>query len=219
MRSQHFVRSLLIIRNAKRSIILVICTVSLLAELPRLAVYFRDPQYLRTMHMMPDAPGKRAAAVEHAGVQAFAPMREPVVQPSSPGSTQQAHDSGQTKPSQSLLTALRETKPDARDATARNGAAINLQAAQDVINGRVPATPAVHPEEGVLSEGYLPPWDALRGREAAQSFASRSGNGAGLTMPVSVPRADVRRMSRRHAYASARRRRFSSSPFGGFFGF
>jgi hypothetical protein len=157
------------------------------------------------MHMMPDAPGKRAAAV---------------VQPSSPGSAQQAHDSGQTKPSQSLLTALSETKPDARDATARNGAAINLQAAQDVINGRVPATPAVHPEEGVLSEGYLPPWDALRGREVAQNFASRSGNGAGLTMPVSVPRADVRRMSRRHAYASARRRsRYSSSPFGGFFGF
>jgi len=172
------------------------------------------------MHMMPDTPGKRAAAAEHAGAQTFAPVREPVVRPSSPGSAQPANDSGQTKPSQSLLTASRETKPDVKDATARYGAAINLQAAQDVINGRVPATPAVHPEDGVLSEGYLPPWDALRGREVAQSLASRSGNGAGLTMAVSVPRADVRRMSRRHAYASARRRsRFSSSPFGGFFGF
>ena len=95
-----------------------------------------------------------------------------------------------------------------------------MQAAQDVINGRVPATPATTVEDGLLSEGYLPPWDALRERytQIAQSLPPKD-NGA-LTVRISArsSRIDMRRRGRR-SYASTRRRSRLVYNYGGFFGF
>ena len=134
------------------------------------------------------------------------------------GAVRKFSGSGRTKPSQQLLMALRSTKPEIKADVARRGAAINLQAAQDVINGRVP-TPVITAEEGLPSEGYLPPWDALRERyQIAQSLPPGS-NGA-LTVRISArsSRIDTRRRGRR-SYASNRRRSRFVYNYGGFFGF
>jgi hypothetical protein len=127
--------------------------------------------------------------------------------------------SGRTKPSQQLLTALRAAKPEFQGNVTRQGATLNLQAAQDLINGRIPATLVDTPEEGLLSEGYLPPWAALRERyQIAQSLPP--GDNGALTVRISArsSRIDTRRRGRR-SYASTRRRSRFVYTYGGFFGF
>ncbi len=124
------------------------------------------------------------------------------------GAVRKFSGSGQTKPSQQFLMALRSTKPEMKKgAVARRGATVNLQAAQDVINGRVPAPPVTAAEEGLPSDGYLPPWDALRERytQIAQSLPPHN-NGA-LTVRISARSShiDARRRGRR-SYVSTRRR-------------
>lgn len=128
--------------------------------------------------------------------------------------------SGRTKPSQQLLMTLRSTKPDIKGAVAPRGATINLQAAQDVINGRVPATLVTRAEVGLPSEGYLPPWDALRERYTQIAQSLPSGNNGALTVRISArsSRIDTRRRGRR-SYVSTRRRSRFVYNYGGFFGF
>ena len=135
------------------------------------------------------------------------------------GAVRKFSGSGRTKPSQQLLMALRSTKPEIKAAAARRGAAINLQAAQDVINGRVP-TPVTTLEEGLLSEGYLPPWDALRERYTQIAQSLPPGSNGALTLRISArsSRIDTRRRGRR-SYASNRRRSRFVYNYGGFFGF
>jgi hypothetical protein len=126
--------------------------------------------------------------------------------------------SGRTRPSQQLLTALRAAKFQGN--VVRQGATLNLQAAQDLINGRVPATLVGAPEEGLLSEGYLPPWAALRARYTRIAQSSPPGDNGALTVRVSARSsgADARRRGRR-SYAGARRRSRFVYTYGGFFGF
>lgn len=128
--------------------------------------------------------------------------------------------SGRTKPSQQLLTALRAAKPEFQGNVTTQGAPLNLQAAQDLINGRIPATLVHAPEEGLLSEGYLPPWAALRARYAQIARSLPSGDNGALTVRISArsSRIDTHRRSRR-SYASARRRSRFVYNYGGFFGF
>lgn len=135
------------------------------------------------------------------------------------GAVRKFSGSGRTKPSRQLLMALRSTKPEIKAAVAGGGAAINLQAAQDVINGRVP-TPVTIVEEGLPSEGYLPPWDALRERytQIAQSLPPRSNGALTLRISARSSRIDAHRRGRR-SYASNRRRSRFVYNYGGFFGF
>ncbi len=180
MRRRFFVNSLLITRDAVRTTILIICAFAVLLGLPRLAVFFREPQYFGNLDPLSDSPGNRIAAARDAGVSAFSAAKEPVAHTSSTmnalpvnkedlipaiqqelarlgyydgpitgawtdgvrGAVRKFSGSGQTKPSQQFLMALRSTKPEMKKgAVARPGATVNLQAAQDVINGRVPRTP------------------------------------------------------------------------------
>ena len=135
------------------------------------------------------------------------------------GAVRKVSGTGQMKPSQQLLMALRVTKPEIKGA-ARRGATINLQAAQDLINGRVPATPVVTAEEGLPSEGYLPPWDALRERYAQIAQSLPPGNNGALTVRISArsSRIDTRRRGRRSYVGTRRRSRFVYN-YSGFFGF
>ena len=128
--------------------------------------------------------------------------------------------SDRTKPSQQLLTALRAAKPEFQGNVKPQGTPLNLQAAQDLINGRIPATLVDVPEEGLLSEGYLPPWAALRARYAQIAQRLPSGDNGALTVRISArsSRIDTHRRSRR-SYASARRRSRFVYNYGGFFGF
>ena len=238
--------------------VLIICAVAVLLGLPRLAVFFREPQYFGNLDLISDAPGNRIAAVRHAEVPTFSAAKEPVVKASSKtnalpaneedlilaiqqelarlgyrdgpitrawtegvrGAVRKFSDSDRTKPSQQLLMALRSTKPEIKGSVARPGATINLQAAQDVINGRAP-TLVTTTEEGLPSDGYLPPWNALRERytQIAQSLAP-GGNGGALTVRISArsSRIDTRRRGRR-SYASTRRRSRFVYNYGGFLGF
>jgi ABC-type amino acid transport substrate-binding protein len=122
--------------------------------------------------------------------------------------------------SQQLLTALRAAKPEFQGNVTPQGATLNLQAAQDLINGRIPATLVDAPEEGLLSEGYLPPWAALRARYAQIARSLPPGDNGALTVRISArsSRADTHRRGRR-SYASARRRSRYVYNYGGFFGF
>ncbi len=269
LRCPLWVGSLFIGRNGRRSVILIICTVAVLLGLPRLAVYFREPQQFG---MMLGSPGDRVAdfkRVPAPGSNASAPTlsttKQPVVQTGLATSSLPANEadlivaiqrelarigyyggpittawtedvrsairkvsgSTRTQPSQQLLMALRATKPDIKSNVTQKGATLNLQAAQDLINGRVPATRVDSPEDGLLSEGYLPPWPALRERysQLAQSTPPGAGDEGALTLRVTArsSRAESRRrerVSRRRTYASAHRRsRVSFSPFGGFFAY
>ena len=244
-----------------RPLILIICTVAVLLGLPRLAVYFREPQHFG---MMLEPPVNRVADVKRTHAPASKAVKEPVVQASSAAPSLPANEadlivaiqqelarigyyggpittawtegvrdavrkvsgSGRTKPSLQLLMTLRAANPEIKSHVARQGATLNLQAAQDLINGRVPLMLVDTPEEGLLSDGYLPPWRALRERynQLAQSAPPGAGDGA-LTMRVTArsSRAENRRhehISRRHSYASVHRRsRFSFSPFGGYFAY
>jgi hypothetical protein len=140
------------------------------------------------------------------------------------GAIRKFSGSGRTKPSQQLLTALRATKPEIKAVPANQGATFNLQAAQDLINGRVPATLVNTPDDGLLSEGYLPPWKALRERynQIAQSLPPGAGTNGALTLRVTArsSRMESRRherISRRHYVSVRRRARFS--PYGGYFAY
>ena len=136
------------------------------------------------------------------------------------GAVRKFSGSGRTKPSQELLMALRSTKPEIKVAVARQATTINLQGAQDVINGRVPATQVITEEEGLLSAGYLPPWDALRERYTQIAQSLPPGNNGALTVRISArsSRIDTRRRGRR-SYVSTRRRSRAVYNYGGFFGF
>ncbi len=129
--------------------------------------------------------------------------------------------SGLTKPSRELLLALRVAKPEMREGVGRRVATMNLQAAQDLINGRIPAVMVTPPEEGIPSEGYLPPWNALRAKELAQNLPPAASRGAALTVRIAAQSSRYegrRRMARRYSYASApHRSRFSFTPYRGYF--
>jgi hypothetical protein len=193
-----------------RPLILVICTVAVLFGLPRLAAYFREPLHFR---LILDTSNNRAKNVNR---------------PPAPASTAIASASNANKEaivqansvSQQLLTALRAAKPEFQGNVTPQGATLNLQAAQDLINGRIPATLVDAPEEGLLSEGYLPPWAALRARYAQTARSLPPGDNGALTVRISArsSRADTHRRGRR-SYASARRRSRYVYNYGGFFGF
>ena len=213
-----WVGRVLIGRSAARPTVLVICALALLAELPRLADYFRKPQHLEKARVILDESGGRGTEVKPAHSPAFNPEKAPAVQTRSP--TPVLPSPGGAKPSQQVLAASPATKPEMKGAAARKSAAANLQAAQDLINGRIPATQVDTSEDGLLSDGYLPPWSALREKyhRLAQSEAQAAWDGA-LTIPVTARSARRQdRVSRRRAYAGARRKvRLSFSPFGGYF--
>ncbi len=252
-------------RSAVRPVILVICTVALLLGLPRLAVYFREPQNFATVKTLFDLQGSRPAKAKPIRSLASHATKEPISQaslatPSLPANepdlivaiqqelarigyyggpittawsegvrdaVRKISGSGRTKPSPQLLMTLRAAKPEIKSHVGRLGATLNLQAAQDLINGRIPAIPVVTPEEGLLSEGYLPPWAALHERYSQLSQSAQPGagdNGAALTMRVTArssraERGRHERISRRHSYASVHRRSRFFSPFGGYFAY
>jgi hypothetical protein len=188
---------------------------------------------------MSDALDNRIAAVKPVEVPAISAAKLPVVQTSSSMNAPPADEENSILAvelelaklgyyggpitrgsSQQLLMALRSTKTEIKRAVARRGATINLQAAQDLINGRVPATLVTTADEGVPSEGYLPPWDALRERYTQIALSPPPRNSGALTVRVSArtSRMDTRRRARR-SYASARRRSRFVYNYGGFFGF
>jgi hypothetical protein len=258
LRRPFLVKGLLITRDAVRTTVLIICGVAVLLGLPRLAVFFREPQYFGNLDLISDAPGNRIVAVNHADAPHFSAAKGPVVQTSSTTNAHPANEenlilaiqeelgrlgyydgpitkgwtegvrgavrkfsgSGRTKPSQELLMALRSTKPEIKAAVSRQGATINLQAAQDVINGRVPTIPVTTSEDGLPSEGYLPPWDALRERYTQIAQSLPPGYNSALTVRISArsSRIDTRTRGRR-SYASTRRRSRVVYSYGGFFGF
>jgi hypothetical protein len=197
-----------------RPLILIICTVAVLLELPRLAAYFREPLHFR---LISDTSGNRVNRTPTPASTTIAPAshakKQAIVQ-ANPAPPSRA------KPSQHLLTALRIAKPELQGNVTPQGATLNLQAAQDLINGRIPATRAHAPEEGLLSEGYLPPWAALRARYAQIARSSPPGDNGALTVRISArsSRADSHRRGRR-SYANARRRSRYVYNYGGFFGF
>jgi hypothetical protein len=193
-----------------RPVILIICTVAVLLELPRLAAYFREPLHFR---LILDTSNNRAKNINRSPAPASTAIasasnanKEAIVQANSV--------------SQQLLTALRAAKPEFQGNVTPQGATLNLQAAQDLINGRIPATLVEAPEEGLLSEGYLPPWAALRARYAQIARSLPPGDNGALTVRISArsSRIDTHRRGRR-SYASARRRSRYVYNYGGFFGF
>ncbi len=137
------------------------------------------------------------------------------------GAVRKFTGSGRTPPSVELLNSLRAAKPAMREAVVRQGATMNLQAAQDVLNGRIPPVVIVAPpEEGIPSDGYLPPWNALRAKELAQSLPAVN-KGAALTVQIAAQSGRVesrRRINRARWYAGApQRSRFSFTPYRGYF--
>jgi len=197
-----------------RPVILIICTVAVLLELPRLAAYFREPLHFR---LILDTSGNRVKRTPTPASTAMASASN-----AKNGAIVQANPANPslTKPSQQLLTTLRAAKPEFQGNVTRQGATLNLQAAQDRINGRIPATPVDAPEEGLLSEGYLPPWAALRARYAQIARSLPPGDNGALTVRISArsSRVDTHRRGRR-SYANARRRSRYVYNYGGFFGF
>jgi hypothetical protein len=198
---------------AVRPLILVLCIVAALTALPWLADNFREPQQKSANASVevqaPTASKGRHtdAAGEPVGVQA----------PSAVGKITEAPAGGSAAP-----TPLPAAKPEVKRIAARQGATFDLQATQDQLNGMVPpAVPAVPAGEGVLSDGYLPPWEALRGRGTQLAQSSQAEGSTGLTERVAARslRISSRRRATRHASARRRSRSiFANSGFS-FFGF
>ncbi len=118
-------------------------------------------------------------------------------------------NSSQPQPSRQLLAALRAAQPKIAAKHAREKDTINLQAAQDLINGMIPASPADRPVEGLVSEGYLPPWEALREKSARLGQSQPPGASAGSALTLGIAARSSRRperASRRRFYTSVRRR-------------
>ena len=208
-----FARTPPVRRGTVRSLILVGCSLALLIELPRLADYFREPAF------------SNAAATPTADVGPAppSPTEDIGVQSPSPDRSRHADASvvlggGDQKKAPSLgSSATDRASAPAKSAVLRPRPEINLQGAQDVINGRVPAIVPPPGEAATLSDGYLPPWDAMRGRETAQAAGTIKPTNGTLTMPVAA-RAEPKRASKKQGRASARRRVRVASPFS-FFGF
>jgi peptidoglycan hydrolase-like protein with peptidoglycan-binding domain len=105
-------------------------------------------------------------------------------------------------PAQGLLMALRAVKPEAKPNATGQRSVLNLQSAQDLLNGRAPAaagSPTLE-QGGVLSDGYLPPWEAMAGKErqAAQSASGPEARHARATARTSRRRT---RRARRSMFA------------------
>ncbi len=135
------------------------------------------------------------------------------------GAVRKFTGSGRTPPSVELLNSLRAAKPAMKEAVVRQGATMNLQAAQDVINGRIPPVVIIAPpEEGIPSDGYLPPWTALRAKELAQGLPAVN-KGAALTVQVAAQsgRVESRRRERINRGRWYARSRFSFTPYRGYF--
>jgi hypothetical protein len=100
---------------------------------------------------------------------------------------------------------------------------MNLQAAQDAINGRIPVAIVAPPAEGIPSDGYLPPWNALRAKELAQSLPPAVNRGAAFTVHIAAQSGRVEsrrreRLNRGRWYAgTSPRSRFSFTPYRGYF--
>ncbi len=205
MRPPSLIENLSTKRSLVRPIILAACTGVVLLGLPRLAGLFREPPDGGAVNILSDAPGKRLDEVNQASHSLAAP-KEPVVH------------AGPVAPS-----SLRAAKPDINKGVVRKGATMNLQAAQDLINGRIPRVIVTPPEEGIPSDGYLPPWNALRARELAQGLAPAASRGAALTVRIAAESNRVesrrhKRISTKYSYARARHRsRFLFTPDRGYF--
>ena len=141
------------------------------------------------------------------------------------GAVRKFTGSGRTKPSPELLMSLRAAKPQIKEGVVHRGATMNLQAAQDMINGRIPFVTVTPPEQGISSDGYLPPWNALRARDLAQSLPPGAGRGTALTVriatqsgPSHMEKLRRGRIGRGYSYASTpRRSRFLFTPYHGYF--
>lgn len=207
MRSQLFVKSLLTPSGSARSIILIICAVSMLMGLPRLASYFRTVEEPRLSHEVVLIQPQPAADVGTIKTR----------QPPAPLAPFADH----TQPAQPVAAPSAATEPEIIAGLRDDRSALNLQAAQDLINGRIPAVTIPPAANGVQSEGYLPPWQALHARDTAQSLTSKPGDEAALTMPIAAQptRADLRRPSKKRSTYARRKVKVPSSPFGGLFGF
>lgn len=207
MRSPIFVKSLLTIRDHARALILLVCAVTVLIELPRLASYFRSLEQPRASQSI--------VLIEPAGTGTgmIKTEQSPATPAASPGNKQPV----QTPPAAASAATAQEMVTRLRD----DRAALNLQAAQDLINGRIPAATVVPAGGGVQSEGYLPPWEASRAQVSAPSFASSSNGEAPLAMPVAAQpvHTEMRRLSKRRSANAHRRAKAASTPFGGLFGF
>ncbi len=196
-------------RGLVRPLALALCTLAVLMGLPRLADLFRAPLHPDFVTMSTGAPGVRDRKAEQASIKPAAPSIAPkasnAAAPNAPAPAPKNNE-------------VRMSRPHAQD-NVRQGA-INLQAAQDVLNGRAPAAaPAATPAQSVLSDGYLPPWDALRGKEEQVTQAARQ-NGGSLTVRVAAQPAPYVRRERVSKRRSAHRRSRGWGGGGfGFFGF
>ena len=205
MRSQIFVKSLLTIRDHARSLILLVCAVTVLIELPRLASYFRSLEQPRASQSI--------VLIEPAG----AGMIKIEQSPATPAALPDDKKPALTPPA----AAPAATAPEMANRPRDGRAALNLQAAQDLINGRIPAATVTPAGGGVQSEGYLPPWADSHAQVSAPSFASSSGAETPLAMPVAAQpvHTEMRRLSKRRSANAHRKAKAPSSPFGGLFGF
>ncbi len=114
-----------------------------------------------------------------------------------------------SKPSQRLLAALQAAKPEPKRSVRRDGPTLNLQTAEGQPGGKAQETVFnISPAPGVLSDGYLPPWQELRGKDP-QHAATRSGEPQARTKRRRSAEAGPVRKSRR-SYARHERGRRKS---------
>jgi hypothetical protein len=112
-----------------------------------------------------------------------------------------------SKPSQRLLAALRAANAGpARNSEGRGEQVSKRQVQRKLAEAPSAALPA--PKEDVASDGYLPPWPMVRGRDL-QTAQNRSWNGGGAVARVSARPARAHRRKRETStrLASARRTR------------
>lgn len=191
-------------RGFVRPLALVVCTLAVLMGLPRLADLFRAPLYPDSVTVYTGAPSVPVRKAEQAPNKPPAPSIAP-----------------KASSAAALPAAKSEEARVLRPPEAVRQGAINLQAAQDVLNGRAPATvPAAPPAQTVLSEGYLPPWDAMRGKEEQLAQAGRQNPNGSLTLRVAAQPGQYARRERvsRRKSAHRRSRGWGGGGFG-FFGF
>jgi hypothetical protein len=197
-------------RGLVRPLAVVACAFAVIIGLPRLADFFREPLYPDSVSLSVDAPGGLTRKAEHSTTKSAKPSDVPKATggaaPVSPAPVQKSDMAKISRP----------------EAPAKVQGAINLQAAQDVLNGRAPsAAPSAAPPAGVLSEGYLPPWDSMRRKDeqAAQAGQKPAEDGS-LTLRVTARpyQSEYRRHERISRRRVARRRSRGWGGYG-FFGF
>ena len=126
------------------------------------------------------------------------------------GAVRKFTGSRRSRPSQGLLIALRAAKPPVPQNVVHLSTRFDLKSAEEQLNGKTPAvTFSPSPKEGVLSDGYLPPWEShwKKGTQTAQG-----ASGELQQNPVHVASRKRERLARAAAAKRARRQRSAFSP-------